>query len=102
MSFLNFRSARRRAKKIVSLRHPRAPSPPSPGSFVSACAGERSKRSVKGSGDPQVDVDLTHRDCGLVTSSGNFQGGVLSKSLPEDAGLEQRKARVLALARSES
>ena len=112
MSFLNFRSARRRAKKIVSLRHSRAPSPPSPGSFVSASAGEPTK-SVKGPNDPHIDIDSTHRpflvsdvlsirDCRLATGSRDFQGGLLSKSLPNDGGLEQRKARVLALARSKS
>jgi hypothetical protein len=35
MSFLNFRQARRKAKKIVSLRYPRPATPPTPDSFVS-------------------------------------------------------------------
>jgi hypothetical protein len=115
MSFLNFRSARRRAKKIVSLRHSRAPSPPTPGSFVSANAGERTKKSqvVNGSGVPQIDVDIAHRplmvsdilsirNCRLATSSCDFQGGLLPKSLPDDIRLERRKASTLALTPSES
>lgn len=115
MSFLNFRSARRRAKKIVSLRHPQAPSPPTPGSFVSANVGEPSRKShaIKGSGVPRIDVDIEHRplvvndvlsirDYRLATSSCDLQGGLLPKSLPHDIGLERRKASVLPLAPSES
>lgn len=103
MSFLNFRAARRRAKKIVSLRN-RALRPPTPDSFFS---GE----------PPRVDVDITHRpllasdvigisDFRLETSSSDFQDDVLvltgpsvrfSRSLPDDVGSELRKARVLAL-----
>jgi hypothetical protein len=119
MSFLNFRSARRRAKKIVSLRH-RAPSPPTPDSFFSAHAGESTERSAKTSSVPRVDVDVTHRpllasdvigirDSSLAISSSDLQGGLVlagssagfSKSLPDDVGSELREARVLALAHSE-
>ena len=102
MSFLNFRAARRRAKKIVSLRN-RALRPPTPDSFFS---GE----------PPRVDVDINHRpllasdiigisDFRLATSSSDFQDDVLvltgpsvrfSRSLPDDVG-GLRKARVLAL-----
>jgi hypothetical protein len=120
MSFLNFRSARRRAKKIVSLRH-RAPSPPTPDSFVSAHAGEPTKGSANTSSVPRVDEDVTHRpllasdvigirDSRLEISSSDLQGGLVlvgssagfSKSLPDDVGSELRKARVLALARSKN
>lgn len=109
MSFLNFRSARRRAKKIVSLRH-RAPSPPTPDSFVSAHAGEPTKRSANTSSVPRVDEDVTHRpllasdvigirDSRLAISSSDSQGGLVlvgssagfSKSLPDDVGSELRK-----------
>ncbi|KAF8270026.1 hypothetical protein EI94DRAFT_1699069 [Lactarius quietus] len=108
MSFLNFRSARRRAKKIVSLRHPRAPSPPTPGSFVSPDASEPTRESEKSSSAPRIVVDVTHRplltsdvlgirdyQCRSPTSSRDFQGGLLSKSLPDDVELEQREARGL-------
>lgn len=113
MSFLNFRAARRRAKKIVNLRNraPR-PRPPTPDSFFSSEYTEWARTA------PRVDVDITHRpilasdvigisDFRLATSSSGFQDDVLvlagssvrfSRSLPDDVGSELRKARVLALA----
>ena len=50
MYFLSFRHARRKAKKIVSIRPPRPPTPPSPGSFVSEGVveiGDPSRPSVE-------------------------------------------------------
>jgi hypothetical protein len=124
MSFLNFRSARRRAKKIVSLRPHRAPTPPTPGSFVSPNIGVPPRAFPEGSSIPttnQVDVDVIHglplasdpfvpgiRDHRLATKSRDFRSGLMptgngrngpSNSLSDDVGLEERRVRVLALAR---
>ncbi|KAH9077663.1 hypothetical protein EDB83DRAFT_2345180 [Lactarius deliciosus] len=124
MSFLNFRSARRRAKKIVSIRPPRPPTPPTPNSFVSPNIREPTGESAEHtniSTPYQVDVDFSHgplfasdpfvpgiRNYRPATSSREFRGGPLPtgpgrngaspKSLPHGVGLEQRKVRALALA----
>ena len=50
MSFLSFRHARRKAKKMVTIRPPRTPTPPSPGSFISTDVveiGDPSRPSVE-------------------------------------------------------
>ena len=126
MSFLKFRSARRRAKKVVSTRPHRPPTPPSPGSFASPDFAEPTRASPEDSSihtTNQVDVEVTHgsrfpgdpffpsvREYRLVTKSRDFFGGLLStgpgrngvspsKPSPDDVGLEQRRVRVLALAR---
>ncbi|KAI9438229.1 hypothetical protein H4582DRAFT_247631 [Lactarius indigo] len=122
MPFLNFRSARRRAKKIVSLRPARPPSPPTPNSFVSPNFCEPTRTSAGCTSIPspyQVDVDFSHgplfasdpfvpgiRDFRPATNSREFQGGPLPtghgrngvspKSLPHGVGLEQRKNDALA------
>ncbi|KAH8981937.1 hypothetical protein EDB86DRAFT_3086639 [Lactarius hatsudake] len=121
MSFLNFRSARRRAKKIVSIRPPRPPTPPTPNSFVSPNIREPTRESAEHSiSTPyQVDVDFSHgplfasdpfvpgiRNYRPATNSREFRGGPLPtgpgrngaspKSLPHGVGLEQRKNDALA------
>ncbi|KAH9035022.1 hypothetical protein EDB85DRAFT_2143993 [Lactarius pseudohatsudake] len=122
MSFLNFRSARRRAKKIVSIRPPRPPTPPTPNSFVSPNIGEPTRKSAEHtsiSTPYQVDVDFSHgplfasdpfvpgiRNYRPAANSREFRGGALHtgpgrngaspKSLPHGVGLEQRKNDALA------
>ncbi|KAI9463988.1 hypothetical protein BJY52DRAFT_1165824 [Lactarius psammicola] len=121
-SLFNFRSARRRAKKIVSIRPPRPPTPPTPNSFVSPNLYEPTRTSAEYFSIPtyQVDVDVSHgplfasdpfvpgiRDYRLATNSREFRGRPLltgpgrngagpSKSLPDDVELEQRKNDALA------
>ncbi|KAI9513451.1 hypothetical protein F5148DRAFT_1278823 [Russula earlei] len=64
MSFLSFRHARRKAKKMVGLRHPRPPTPPSPSSFAAASVveiGDPSRPSAERlyrAMTPQVDIDI--------------------------------------------
>ncbi|KAH9968109.1 hypothetical protein BC827DRAFT_1263841 [Russula dissimulans] len=66
MSFLSFRHARRKAKKIVSARPLRPPTPPSPGSFASTSVVEIgdptrvSPETYYPVVNPHMDVEIPH------------------------------------------
>jgi len=66
MSFLSFRHARRKAKKIVSARSLRPSTPPSPGSFTSTNVVEIgdparvSPETYYPVVNPRVDIELAH------------------------------------------